>query len=820
MKIIKYILYSAFIFCFSKQAFPSNNIDSLFNELNKAKNDTTIWSLYLKMGDYYESFNPDSAFYFYKKSLNHALRKKLKKQEATSLLYLGFVYEDIGAFEKAIAYYSTALKKYEKIKDAVGLSRCYNNIGIAYSYLGNNSKAMSFFNIALKLFQRLKDKNGIANCLINIGLIYSDEGNYDNALKYLQTALNIFKENNDKIGTSGCYVNIGNIYHKKGADDKALDCFINALKIDESLGDLSDMSVCYLNVGIIYSNQGNNDKAIEYYHKSLEISEKIGDQYGIATCYNNIGGIYRTQNNVKKAIEYYQKSLKIHEALGDKLGIASCYNNIGGSYKYFGNYEKALEYYQKSLKIKEELKDKNGIALVYGNIANLYITITDSTRLNENQKKEYLLKAIDYATKALILGKEINALPKENEASMHLLMAYKRMGNYKKALEFAEKYIETRDSLFSSEKTKALAEMVTKYEAEKKQLQVEKLQKQKELDKKTIEAKTAENKRQQYIIFSSIAVIILILAFSLVLLKMFRDKRKANILLAKQNIEIKTQKEEIATQRDIVIKQKEHIEYYNKKLTDSISYAKKIQEAVLPNSEQSRSILGNHFILFKPKDIVSGDFYWATQIDEWLIACVADCTGHGVPGAFMSMLGISFLNEIVRKKEITKTNDALNALRKEIIQALQQKGIQNEQKDGMDIAFVAINKQTLQCQYSGANNPLYIIKKKKTEIQEYELIELKPDKMPVAIHVYMESFTYNEIQLEKGDCLYLFSDGYADQFNGKTGKKFMNKRFKELLITNADKTMDEQKQILENTIVEWMGDTEQTDDITVMGLKI
>ncbi|NSW46609.1 MAG: tetratricopeptide repeat protein, partial [Bacteroidales bacterium] len=514
------------------------------------------------------------------------------------------------------------------------------------------------------------------------------------------------------------------------------------------------MSVCYINIGIIYSNQKNYEKSLEYYQKSLEISKKINDKYGIATCYNNIGGIYKAQNKVKQAIEFYQKSLKIHEELGDKNGLASCYNNIGGSYKYKGNYEKALEYYQKSLKIKEEINDKNGIALVYGNIADLYITITDSTKLNEKQKKEYLLKAIDYATKAMILGKEIEALPKEGESYMHLMMAYKKLNNYKKAFEFAEKYIQIRDSLFSTEKTKALAEMETKYEAEKKQLQVEKLQKQKELDKKTIEAKTSENKRQQYIIFSSIAVIVLILIFSLILLKMFRDKRKANILLAKQNIEIKTQKEEIASQRDIVIKQKEHIEFYHKRQTDSINYAKRIQEAVLPISKMARSILGEHFILFKPKDIVSGDFYWTTQIDNMLIVAVADCTGHGVPGAFMSMLGISFLNEIVRKKEMTKANDVLNELRKEIINALQQKGIAGEQKDGMDIALIAINKNTLQCQFAGANNPLYLVRKAQNEpTANYELIEYKGDKMPVAIHIIMNNFTNYEFQLEQGDML-------------------------------------------------------------------
>jgi serine phosphatase RsbU (regulator of sigma subunit) len=341
---------------------------------------------------------------------------------------------------------------------------------------------------------------------------------------------------------------------------------------------------------------------------------------------------------------------------------------------------------------------------------------------------------------------------------------------------------------------------------------------------------------------------------------MFVQKKKANHLLAQQNIEIRTQKEEISTQRDeiraqrdTVTLQKDHIEEIHKKITDSINYAKRIQEAVLPMSDTARSILGEHFILFKPKDIVSGDFYWATQINEWLIVTVADCTGHGVPGAFMSMLGISFLNEIVRKKEITKSNQVLNELRKEVINALQQRGVQSEQKDGMDIVLIAINKTTMQCQFSGANNPLYVVKKfenlkmcqfeneqsssnqpinpstyqpnnpstnQSTNQSTYQLYELKGDKMPVAIHPVMNDFTYNEFQLEQGDILYLFSDGYADQFGGEQGKKFLYKRFKELIITNAGKPMNEQKQALDNSIIQWIGNGEQTDDITVVGIKI
>ena len=272
-------------------------------------------------------------------------------------------------------------------------------------------------------------------------------------------------------------------------------------------------------------------------------------------------------------------------------------------------------------------------------------------------------------------------------------------------------------------------------------------------------------------------------------------------------------------------------------VTDSINYAKRIQEAVLPISDSARFILGEHFILFKPKNIVSGDFYWTTKINNFLIVAVADCTGHGVPGAFMSMLGISFLNEIVQKQEINKANQILNNLRIEVINALQQKGVHGEQKDGMDISLLVINTDTNDAQWAGANNPLYIIKKfdnlKMTQFESDEassnlqisqlsnqLVELKGNKMPIAIYPQMKDFTNHEFKLEKGDCVYLFTDGYADQFGGPKGRKFMYKQYKDILLRNSIISMKDQKEALEIAFEEWKNDYEQIDDVTILGLKI
>ncbi|PLX23986.1 MAG: hypothetical protein C0597_00425, partial [Marinilabiliales bacterium] len=307
------------------------------------------------------------------------------------------------------------------------------------------------------------------------------------------------------------------------------------------------------------------------------------------------------------------------------------------------------------------------------------------------------------------------------------------------------------------------------------------------------------------------------------------DLRQANEEIKTQFEEIEAQRDEIEAQRDMVVEQKDKIEKINEEITDSIEYAQYIQNAILPQEDFREKLLPDHFIFYKHKNIVSGDFYWVTEIEERVIVAAADCTGHGVPGAFMSMLGVSFLNDIVNKEYITHPGVILRRLRKEVIQALQQKGKSGEQRDGMDIALCSIDFNNMEMQFSGANNPLYIIRDKKEqpieearllEDIEFNLYEIKGDKMPIAIYERMDKFSLHEIKLKKGDCLYLFSDGYADQFGGEHGKKYKYKPFKKLLLANADKSMKEQFNILNLTLNTWQRGYEQVDDILVIGIRI
>jgi serine phosphatase RsbU (regulator of sigma subunit) len=308
--------------------------------------------------------------------------------------------------------------------------------------------------------------------------------------------------------------------------------------------------------------------------------------------------------------------------------------------------------------------------------------------------------------------------------------------------------------------------------------------------------------------------------------------RQANEEIITQNEKIVDQRDEIEAQHKMVVEQKNKLEKINIEVSQSIYYAQRIQSSLLSDDNIIRENISDYFVLFKPKDIVSGDFFWWGLQEGHLIITAADCTGHGVPGAFMSMLGISFLREIILKEYITHPGVILRKLRKEVIKSLKQKGDFGEQKDGMDLALISINKETNLIQYAGANNPLYIISKDDIKLETAEikivniesnqqkLYEIKPDKMPIGIYQKMNKFECHDIQLKKGDQLYMFSDGFADQFGGPLGKKFMYKPFKNLLLENADKPMSEQKIILEKAFEDWKGDVEQIDDVVVLGIKV
>ena len=644
--------------------------------------------------------------------------------------------------------------------------------GVSFTIRGDYAQGIDYYTRSLKISEELGDKKGIANSLNNIGGIYYELGDYAKAVDYQIRSLKIQEEIGNKKGIGSSLSNIGLIYHYQGYYPKAIDYHTRSLQIKEEIGDKYGIAASLNNIGIIYKDQGNDEKALEYYYKSLKIREEIGDNQGIASSLNNIGINYHEQANYTKAIDYYTRSLKIREELGDKKGIASSLGTIGSIYGDQGDYGNAIDYYTSSLKIREEIGDKKGIAISLTNIGLIY-----------HYQGDYL-KAIEKCSKALSIAMEIGDIERIKDVSRNLWEINKKLGKHSQALEMHELHIEIRDSILSIENKEAIIQQEYKYKYEKEQaLEEAKHQEQMALS-------SEREKRQQLIAYSAGIGLVMVLTFAFFIFNRLRVTR---------------------SQKAIIEQQKELVEEQKKDITDSIQYAENIQRALLPSTEQL-SLLPEHFVLFQPKDIVSGDFYWMQHHNDFVYLAACDCTGHGVPGAFMSMIGSSQLDEAVIEKGLTKPNEIFYEVRKGFINALKQTGEAGQQKDGMDATLIAWDKNN-KLQFSIANNPFFLIRKG-------ELLETKPDRQPVGFFTgEQKAFTHHELSLEKEDTLYIFSDGYPDQFGGPKDKKFMIKNFKKLLLSIQDKSMNEQKTILEETMAQWKADTEQVDDILVIGVR-
>ncbi|MES2837788.1 MAG: tetratricopeptide repeat protein [Bacteroidota bacterium] len=609
--------------------------------------------------------------------------------------------------------------------------------------------------------------------------------------------------------------NIGFIYDSKGDIPKALEYYHKSLKIQEEIGYKPGIAASLNNIGNIYDKQGDISMALEYFHKSLKMLEDIGNKQGIALCLINIGAIYDNQANTQKALEYYHKSLKIQEEIGDKQGIATSLNNIGSVFSKYGDpsvttskndaliagIPKALDYYHQSLKIREEIGDKNGIAYSLNNIAVIFY----------NQKQ--YPKALEYAQKSLVLSQEIGSPRNIRNAAKLLFQIYEKQGKGMPALQMHQLFISMRDSINNEGTKKASAQQQAKYEYEK-QKAIDDAQHEKQMG---IEK---EAKAKQKVITYSIGV-------GLVLLALF-------LVFVFNRLQI-TRK-----QKNIITEQKHLVEEKHKEITDSINYAERLQRSLMANHLTLDEFLQqNYFVYFNPKEKVSGDFYWAKKMqnNQFLLAC-ADSTGHGVPGAIMSMMNMNSLKESV-SAGLTEPDAILNNTRKIIIETLKNDGSQEGGKDGMDCALLKFNAEKTKLSFAVANNPVFIVRKVNNELvignskkeesnitysqmpNGYLLIEIKPDKMPVGKHDNDNvPFTLHSFDLQNGDVVYTLTDGMPDQFGGENGKKYMIKNLKNLFLSIADLPMQQQKEKIDESFTNWKGTLEQVDDVCVIGVRV
>jgi serine phosphatase RsbU (regulator of sigma subunit) len=499
------------------------------------------------------------------------------------------------------------------------------------------------------------------------------------------------------------------------------------------------------------------------------------------------------------------------------------YNSLGTIYYYQKDYSKSVKYYEESLELKIDKASNNEKAKSYYNIALIYEKMGKKQKAESNYEK-----SLDFAITA-------NNIVIQAYCYRNLAFLNEIKGFYEKSSEYLKQYIIIKDLSFSEsqdllkseiqlekqlrEEKETLVKVLVKDTTEKAAM-IENLNLKNQLAQQEIElseqkqklqkAEIQRHKMQLYVMFGWIIIIII---FGLVILRGYLQKKKTNRILLSNNTEIELQKAEIELQNEKLLDQKIRIEASHRQITDSITYAKRIQKALLRVEKPIEEAFSEYFILYKPRDIVSGDFYWIGRIRGEIVIAAADCTGHGVPGAFMSMLGISLLNELIMNEGMNNPGDILNSLRQRLKMYLKQTGKIDESKDGMDMALIVINPNTFEVKYAGANNPIYIIR-------DRLLTEYKAIKNPIGIYLNEQDFRSETIQLQKGDRIYMFSDGYIDQFGGENGYKLKSGKFKELLLALHTKPMDEQKQMLDKAFNAWRGKYDQVDDILILGIKL
>ncbi len=524
----------------------------------------------------------------------------------------------------------------------------------------------------------------------------------------------------------------------------------------------------YLNkAAFLCWNNQLHSKAIDHFKRVLELSEQSGNKNGMLLSANYIGMIYDEIQNYNEAVTYFKKGLEISKSINDKNNITSSVLNIAQAYQQTSNYDESNKWALEGVELAKEINNLKLVRTFYGILANNYQNLGDSKKSIEYFD---LFASIDKFLKK----EEINTIKKQSQTEVQKAQQEK--------IQTEQQLVKQSDKLKETETSLAKVEELTR----EQQMQLE-------LKEFKIREQAAQLKLRRIVIRGLVGVVLLLFLFFTILFALYRK--------------IRLQKQQIEEQRDI-------LDLQNKKINASIQYAQNIQRAILPVKNQIENVFES-FIIYKPKDIVSGDFYWFAQIQDKAFLAAVDCTGHGVPGAFMSMIGNSLLNEIVLEKKITEPAKILSLLNEKIIESLRQD--ETENNDGMDVCLIAIDLKTKQITFSGAKRPLFIYK---NAISQFE--EIKGDRLSIGgkKHTHeKEEFNNHIVETQSGDIFYLSSDGLTDQNNAER-KRFGSNRLKEIILNNISEPMIKQKELIEKELNDFQQDEEQRDDITLIGIKI
>jgi tetratricopeptide (TPR) repeat protein len=688
---------------------------------------------------------------------------------------------------------------------------------------------MPYAQVKSPVKQKIKSVGDTAtiNRLIAQCKAYNSKGQYDESLICAKKAQHLSKKIGYKAGLARSYNYQGVISYRKGNYPAAIDLLKTSLMIAQLINDSITQSLAYNNLGNANAYMGDHTKALEYYFKGLDIEEKISVKNNLHWYYSNIGNLYSEQKNFKKAFEYAFKAVKVEEAIKNKGALSVTLSNIAGMHSSSENYDSALFYYMRALPIAEEIKDTFSIALTTSNVAITFTKLKQyQAGYNYSMKSlkmcrdkgfkdlivyclqnlgeiDVIFKRYDSAAKyfeeAIAISKQIKSKLLIRDSYLSLATLYNNKNDYEKAYKYYKLYSESKDSVLNEENSKLMTEMNTKYTTEKKEKEIELLKKNEDIQKLELAKKKNELDRQRTVSIGIFVGFLLLMIVAVLMYSRFRLKKKAN--------------EQLQSAFNLIEEKNTQIEKSNLMITDSITYAKRIQDAILPAPEDlSKSLSDDFFIFYKPSQIVSGDFYWCSTQGNKTIFVVADCTGHGVPGAFMSMIGNTLLNEIVNERKVTCTKKIAELLDEKIIHSLHQhEGTQKY--DGMDISICCIDKVTKEINFTGAHHAMYTY--------NGHLSKIKGDPFSIggAQQQNAKTFSSQNILYTEGLRLYFLTDGYCDQSGGEANKRFSSKKFELLLEQIQDVDMHDQKDKLEQAFEDWKGVTKQRDDILVVGIK-
>ncbi len=645
--------------------------------------------------------------------------------------------------------------------------------------------ALTFAERSTSISEEVNYEYGIASGEMYEAIAYHRLARYELAIQKFNRSAEIRLKRKNWKGLVSCYGNLANVYQEIGKYPEAIKIYMKSLKVAEKIGSKRGIASTYNNVGAVYKSMGNYDEALNYYEQGLAVMRELEDSRGISGAFLNMGNVYMKKDEELIADSLFQLGYEIKRAIGDRVGEANALMGRASIAARMQDLEKAIAYNEQSIAIMEELNDPYGLAIAYANLSGIYSRTGQHT------------KAFEYAGKAIELADYIDAPERLAGAYEAYAEASLRTDKFEDAAVFYKKYADLKLKLLSEANSEQIVKMSAQYESEKKANQIA-------LQEVALSKGEVELRKRNIQNLALAGGLGLMLVLAIVIFRSYKQKQRDHEMISEQKL---------------VVEEK------NKEILDSIGYAKRLQDAILPPRKLVKEHLTQSFILYKPKDIVAGDFYWMENAGSRILYAVADCTGHGVPGAMVSVVCSHALNRCVKEMGLMDPGEILTQTRELVIERFERS--EEEVKDGMDIALCVLDLEHKVLQYAGANNPLYHVKRldgkenerSVTDVTHY-ISELKADKQPIGKYMDQTPFTTQHVQLSSGDLLYTFSDGFADQFGGKNGKKFKYRPFKRLLLEIKNEPMEKQHEILNEAFEEWRGAHEQIDDVCIIGVRV